>query len=586
MKCQNCQKEFGFSENEKGFYQKMTVPEPTFCPACRLQRRMALRNERSLYGRQCSGSDDRIISYFDADAPFPVYSREYWYSDKWDGTKYGRDYDFTKPFFTQFAELAKVAPRLQMWIVNSTNSDYSNYVVESNDCYLCFTALGGNEQCSYCSYLQHSLNCFDCYLIDKCEKCYECFNCDNSYDLKYSRDCSNCRSSAFLVECNDCSDCVGCVGLRGKQYNIFNEQYMKEEYLAKLAELKLNTRAGIAKMKRQVDELSLKFPRRYMHGFKNEDVSGDYVNASKCVHDGYLVAGNEDCEHVYFTRNVKSSQDVTVSTLGNEQLYECHAIPKQNFNLKFCDLCSNGCRDLEYSINCDSSANLFGCIGLRGKEYCILNKQYSKEEYEQLIPKIKEQMYAMAYIDTRGRSYKYGELFPIEISPFAYNETVAYEFFPLTKEDAIAQGYHWKDVAHKEYQPTLQADEIPEVADETLAKETIACAHSEGGCHHQCTTAFKPTVGELQFYKANQLPPSKLCPNCRHFERIKERNPVKLWKRPCDCAGDASADAVYRNQIPHPLHKSDKCSNEFMTAYAPDRPAIVYCESCYQQEFS
>ncbi|MDP2669631.1 MAG: hypothetical protein Q8O99_01100 [bacterium] len=31
---------------------------------------------------------------------------------------------------------------------------------------------------------------------------------------------------------------------------------------------------------------------------------------------------------------------------------------------------------------------MFGCSNLRNKQYCIFNKQYTQEEYEQLVPKI------------------------------------------------------------------------------------------------------------------------------------------------------------------------------------------------------
>ena len=47
------------------------------------------------------------------------------------------------------------------------------------------------------------------------------------------------------------------------------------------------------------------------------------------------------------------------------------------------------------------------------------------------------------------------------------------------------------------------------------------------------------------------------------MELYKERGPVKLWHRKCMNKG---------------------CNNEFETSYAPERPEIVYCESCYNQE--
>ncbi len=92
------------------------------------------------------------------------------------------------------------------------------------------------------------------------------------------------------------------------------------------------------------------------------------------------------------------------------------------------------------------------------------------------------------------------------------------------------------------------------------------------------------------------LPLPRLCPNCRHYERLKYRNPLKLWKRVCACNGqmanssavanamaDKKGQMVYKNTITH-FHGDNKCPNEFETSFSPDRPEIVYCESCYNSE--
>jgi len=71
---------------------------------------------------------------------------------------------------------------------------------------------------------------------------------------------------------------------------------------------------------------------------------------------------------------------------------------------------------------------MFGCASIRDKQYCILNKQYTREEYEKLVPQIIEKMQADG---------ERGEFLPERISPFGYNETVANEYFPLSKEEAI-----------------------------------------------------------------------------------------------------------------------------------------------------
>ena len=90
-----------------------------------------------------------------------------------------------------------------------------------------------------------------------------------------------------------------------------------------------------------------------------------------------------------------------------------------------------------FIINCH---NVFGCAYLRNAKYAILNKQYTKEEYEELVPKIIKHMNDMPYIDSKGRVYKYGEFFPFGSSPFSYEETVASEYFPLTKEEIKNSG--------------------------------------------------------------------------------------------------------------------------------------------------
>jgi len=79
------------------------------------------------------------------------------------------------------------------------------------------------------------------------------------------------------------------------------------------------------------------------------------------------------------------------------------------------------------------------------------------------------------------------------------------------------------------------------------------------------------------------LPLPRLCPNCRHYQRLKQRNPLKLWHRRCQCAGKKSENGVYKNTTGH-FHGEGRCPNEFETSYSPDRKEVVYCEHCYQAE--
>ncbi len=49
------------------------------------------------------------------------------------------------------------------------------------------------------------------------------------------------------------------------------------------------------------------------------------------------------------------------------------------------------------------------------------------------------------------------------------------------------------------------------------------------------------------------------------------------------CAGKQDDTNKYVNTAKH-LHDNKHCEEELKTGYSPDRPEIVYCEKCYQQE--
>jgi hypothetical protein len=224
-------------------------------------------------------------------------------------------------------------------------------------------------------------------------------------------------------------------------------------------------------------------------------------------------------------------------------------------------------------------------VGLRNKQYCILNKQYTKEEYEKMVPKIIEHMNSMPYTDKKGKAYKYGEYFPPEFSPFAYNETSTQEFFPLTKEQALKQGYRWQDQETKTYEITKKPEDLPDnIKDvpDTILNDIIQCAHSQN-CDENCSLGFKIVPQELEFYRRMNFPLPRLCPSCRHYQRLKQRSPIKLWERQCNCSGKKSQNGLYENKSRH-SHGDNLCSNKFQTPYSPDRKEIVYCEDCYKNE--
>ncbi len=558
--CQNCHKDFIIEPDDFGFYEKIGVPPPTFCPECRLQRRLNFRNERNLYHRECDLCGKKIVSMYTPDKPFPVYCSSCWWSDKWDPADYGSLYDFDKSLFSQFRILLEKAPRPALINPNTKNSDYCNYTADVKDSYLCFGSIAV-ENCLYGSPYE-SKYCLDSYLVRECEYCYECIDCEKMSASSFCQDCSNSLNLIYCFDCKNCQDCIGCVGLRGQKYNIYNEVFSREEFFKKKEELLSRGAKGFEEIAKNFFELKLKFPHRWSTILNSLRVSGDHIVQSKNSKYCFDIKRCEDTKYCKQIIDAKDVQDINYCEFM-ELCYEYIGYWKVN-SAKFSNTIGDS-NDITYSDFCSSSNHLFPCIGLKNKSYCILNKQYTKEEYEELVPKIIKHMNDMPYIDKKGRIYKYGEFFPPELSPFCYNETIAQEYFPLTKEEALKQGYRWKEKEERNYKIDIYNKDIPddikEVKDDIINK-VIECEH-QGECNEQCTEAFKIIPDEYNFYKRMNLPLPRLCPNCRHYNRLKQRNPLKLWHRKCMKEG---------------------CTNEFETSYAPERPEIIYCEGCYNRE--
>ena len=574
--CRNCKTDFTIAPEDFGFYEKMGVPAPDICHECRSQERTAFRNESVLYKRKCDLSGKDIISIYSQDKPYKVYDQEVWWGDGWDAMDHGRDYDFTRPFFEQFGELMRDVPRLSIVNRQSLNSDYCNYSNSNKNCYLCF---GGheNENCGYCWYNWKDKDCFDCLSVIKSELTYGSNYGNGLYKCVFLEYSFDCVESWFGYNLVGCQNCFLSTNLRHKQYYFMNQPYSKEEYQTKIGEFTNGGHAGIEKAKTIFQDLKLKALRNPVYQKNAAHCTGGDIMYSKNIQFGFDGEYSEDSKYAYpkFT-NIYNCMDT--NKMGYDRSdWSYMAIGCAGLNnSKFCDTCWNN-HDLTYCNLCFTSGDLFGCVGLKHKQYCILNKQYSEQEYKKLVPKIVEHM------KTTG---EWGKWFPAKLSPFAYNETTAQEYTPITATEAKALGYSWKEPEMKNYTPTLKTEDIPETKDaqNSIAKEIIGCAHS-GTCKCQCSTAFRITTQELQFYKKMNLPLPRLCPNCRHQGRLAQRNPLKLWMRSCQCAGDASENSAYKNDTGH-FHGKDHCPNTFQTSYSPDRKEVVYCEQCYQAEIA
>lgn len=570
--CQNCRQPFVIEPEDFAFYEKMKVPAPTWCPECRLQRRFMFRNERHLYKRPCGLCQKPMLATFSLDKPRAVYCGPCWWSDQWDALSYGKPYDFSRPFFSQLDELFRTVP-LQNLGNNYpalVNSDYINESNEAKNCYLIFDTDYCENVC-YGTRLTYMKDSLDLFVARESELCYDVVNCRKSSRLFFSEDCSGCVDVYCSKNLIGCQNCFGCAGLRNKSYCFWNRQLTRDDYRVQFAALKeeLSSVEGLARLRARAAALWLTVPYKYYHGFTNVNVSGDYIYQSKNVRDSFQCRGLENGRYCQLLKDetTKDAYDYTIWGAGAESIYECMNIGAGVNNAKFSYVCALGnTMNTEYSTWCIDVANVFGCSGLRKKKYCILNKQYTKEKYETLVPKIKEHMNAMPYADAQGRVYTYGEFFPYDLSFYDYNETNAIEYFPLPKEGVLARGWRWRDETPLEHPITMRAEELPsQIADVTdsVLKEVIQCG--------TCGRGYQIVPAELAFLRRFSFPLPQACSQCRHQRRFDSMNPMRLWRRSCMCEQKGHAHA-------------GRCPNEFETSYSPARPEIVYCESCYNAE--
>lgn len=554
--CTHCGQAFEITEDDLAFYDEVSpvfngkkelLPPPMLCYFCRQQRRLSWRNEKRLYHRKCDKTGKQILSIYSPDKPFTVYELKEWYGDGWDPLSYGRDIDFSRPFFEQFDALHHACPLRSMNLLEeSENSDFTNLANRNRNCYLIFAATG-NDDCYYSTYVQRNKNVVDCFFTFESERCYECIDCYQGYNLRYCQYVENCSDSSFLYNCKGCRNCFGCVNLVQKDYHMFNERLTKDEYEKRLLLLQKNPQL-ISIARERVRELQRSLPQKNYAGVSNENVSGDHVSYSKNAHWCFDCTYLEDCKYCTWLHRSRKCWDCYAWGLQDCELgYDSHLIGNGFHHVLFSESCWNNISNLYYCRYClDDCKDCFGCVCLRHKQYCIFNKQYSKEEYEELVPRL------IAHMRT---TKEWGEFFPSSISCYGYNETVAQEYFPLTKEEALQRGWKWRDEdeeARKYLGPTVEVPPTIDAVTDDICQKILICEVTG--------RPYKIIPQELKFYREMNIPLPRRCFDQRHADRIALRNPRRLWQRQCA-----------------------KCHKNIETSYAPDRPEIVYCEQCYLQ---
>ncbi|MCR4328594.1 MAG: hypothetical protein NUV53_03705 [Patescibacteria group bacterium] len=557
--CSQCAFSFAITAEDSIWYNKFDVCDPKLCPRCRAQRRLAFRNERSFYKRPCDKCKRDVVSMYSPNKPYAVWCHDCWFADDWDPKDFGKDYNPSQPFFEQVENIWRQVPKVALIHVRSVNCEYLNVCADNKNCYMIVES-SNNEDSIHCYWIQKTRGCVDTSFSHECERCYESDDIYNCYQVRYSKGCHDCRDAYFLFDCRNCSDCIGCVNLRNKRYCIFNKQVTKEEYRKFLDEARLDTHTGVEKIQTQFEKFKATQPHKYAEAVNTVNCTGNYLKDAKNCIDCFHTYEAEDCKYaLHAWRDAKDCVDTDTTGRGVQMVYNSH---NTGINASNCICCAQcwGSMLLEYCSHCHDSQNCFGSTGLRKAKYCILNKQYSEEEYKKLKAQIVERM---------KRDEIYGEFFPPSSSAFGYNEACVQEQFPLTKENALAQGFKWEYHPRGTYgKETVDwgeiSDSIRDFTTEDINKDIFACT--------ACKKNYRIIPDELALYRKLEIPLPRVCPDCRHARRFVARGPNRLRTESCKCT------------VAHHAHGDAGCSITFKTAYPKEWNFLLYCEACYNAE--
>jgi hypothetical protein len=289
-------------------------------------------------------------------------------------------------FLDELGLLKKKFPNYPSINVANENSDHADNLFRSKDCYYVFDS-ADMQECLHVADGVRETNDVDCDFgvgsEGNCE-CQDFVDSNSCYGSQSFARCYNIWYGWYLV---DCHDCFGCANLTNKSFCAFNVQYTEEEYQKLLPQLKEMPEAEV---RRKLQEIIFKIPQ--VHAEQIENNNSDYCDYAyfnnncyycfDCAYDedsGYLVT-SYNCKDCWNSNNLVRSEQ-SAECAYSEDLYNCFKVSD-----------SSRCTDSYYLEDCNDCHDCFGCVKLANKSYCILNIQYTKDEYFKKLEDLKREL--------------------------------------------------------------------------------------------------------------------------------------------------------------------------------------------------
>ncbi len=587
MTCAISQTSFPIFQSEKILLEKLSLkigqaivdfPLPKLCPEIRLLQKLLFINQTKLYNNTCHMSNKKTISRLSPLSWYLVYSNENRSSDARDSLDYGIDIDEEKSVMDHIQHLTRTTPYQDLIGSLSniqTNATYTNYTSDIADSYLVFDANNVQKSC----YSMLILDCnymIDCLSCTHSENCYECIDSDHIFACFYCQKVVHTKYSWYMTDCQNCDYCLGCVWIQWKKYYILNKEVDKKRYEETLHNLQDPTykETFIAQWKTLCDQ----WPRPATMIVWSDKAAGNDIFDSAGVHWWFTIRNAQDISYCYNLTDAQDCYDVFSYGQNANSMYNSVQAWRQSHHIYYSNTIGKW-ENLLYCIEVKKSKHCFWCVNMRDKEYCIFNKQYTKEAYETIVPKLLQDI---------KKNWLDWDFLRSDCSPFPYNDTFAALYFPIEtvhyanqsqiinqngvldvfvedKDAFISKA--WLQVAEWVRRPIWwrnkqQEINIPEGIQLIAKKDLIHWDYTDASILQKaivCEVSWRPfriVQIELDFYKKYNLPIPYVHPDLRQEQRMKSRTWLQFYLRTCSKTGEEII-SIYSQDVSFPVYSQE-----------------------------
>ncbi|MFH1433437.1 MAG: hypothetical protein ABIG32_00900 [Candidatus Uhrbacteria bacterium] len=549
--CELTGEKWMMDEEEIGWYKKFNVPPAKLSPIERRRQLWGFNAGLYIWWNQHAITRERLLSYIHPDNFIKPIPDQEWHAEDW-GSKVSAKIEPTANLFPQVKTLLQQIPLPAIRLFGEVKNTIGASIISAEDSFMVFGGVSKCKRCRYGYLVESDEDVVDSYRARSCTDCFAVNQCEKMYNCNYVLSCFECLDSSFLFDCRNCQHCYCSSNLRNSQYVFRNQKLSQAEYEKRIRGIDLSCHTVFERERQKFYMLlgnDAVWPKNF--NLSCEQSSGEYLrNCVRCK-DCFSIGEAMDCYRSQMSQRGSEGCAYCSGFSGTSQSYEAVGVTNSSA-IKFSTSVSNSL-GLEYCHSCYNCENCFACVGLKNKDYHILNQSYQPEQYWKLVDEIK-----CAMLD-RG---EYGQFFPGDFSPagfvfaadifFDYQDHELKHFQAPTFDPARGAVISEKDEVVSE---NIETDAIPDCLCELDEEQVIGKPIID----RQINRQYSISKADLAFYKKHRLP----LPKQHFFSRVREL--IRLG-----------------NLFSTETQSCSSCGTEIKVATNPTfNNRKIYCQACY-----